>query len=216
MSGAISCGASSASKCACSPATRAWRSRCERSAAARPRSSSCGGRRLSESWRTRSSVCCTVSTHLVDARARGELVAGARERLQLDLQRGERLADVVVQVARQAPALLFLHFEQAARQRAQPLVRKLELAVQALERLLRAQALGDVVDVHQARGAPAPAPPGGRRRRCRSARRSSSGGGRRRSARRPPRGAGIAEASWSSGRRMSCAVMARNSSRVYP
>src|SRR3989454_12842319 len=48
----------------------------------------------------------------------------ARARLQLDLQRGQRLADVVVQVARQAPALLLLHLEQPARQGAQARLRE--------------------------------------------------------------------------------------------
>src|SRR6266480_1217895 len=48
----------------------------------------------------------------------------ARARLQLDLQRGQRLADVVVQIARQAPALLLLHLEQPARQGAQALLRE--------------------------------------------------------------------------------------------
>ena len=93
---------------------------------------------------------------LIDARARRRLAARAGDRLQLDLQRRERLANVVMQVAREAPALFLLHLEQAPRQRAQPLVRELELAVQALQRLLRAQPLGDVVDLHQARGAAAP------------------------------------------------------------
>src|SRR5205814_4549192 len=67
-----------------------------------------------------------------DARAQRR-VAGELQRLELDLERGERLADVVVQVAREAPTLLLLHFQQPARERAQPLVRQLELAVHALE-----------------------------------------------------------------------------------
>src|SRR6266513_2627066 len=74
----------------------------------------------------------------------------ARARLQLDLQRGQRLADVVVQIARQAPALLLLHLEQPARQGAQALLRE-------FQGMLRAQPLGDVVDEDQARGAAAPA-----------------------------------------------------------
>src|SRR2546426_1061069 len=74
----------------------------------------------------------------------------ARARLQLDLQRGQRLADVVVQIARQAPALLLLHLEQPARQGAQALLRE-------FQGTLRAQPLGNVVDEDQARGAAAPA-----------------------------------------------------------
>jgi len=70
----------------------------------------------------------------------------ARARLQLDLQRGQRLPDVVVQIARQAPALLLLHLEQPARQGAQALLRE-------FQGMLRAQPLGDVVDEDQARGA---------------------------------------------------------------
>src|SRR5205814_8919806 len=81
----------------------------------------------------------------------------ARHRLQLDLEGGQRLADIVVQVAREAAALFFLHLEQAARQRAQALVRPLELAVQPLERELGALALGDVADEDQARWPAAPA-----------------------------------------------------------
>ena len=152
---------------------------------------------------------------LVDARARGELVARARDRFQLDLQRGERLTDVVVQVARQALALLLLHFEQAARQRAQPLVRNLELAVQALERLLGAQALGDVVDLHQPRGPPAPGDQvadavdvdrlAGLLHVAEHAVVHVAGVGRRKSR----------NASSSSARRISFAVIARNSSREY-
>src|SRR2546425_1006841 len=74
----------------------------------------------------------------------------ARARLQLDLQHRQRLADVVVPIARQAPALLLLHLEQPARQGAQALLRE-------FQGMLRAQALGDVVDEDQARGAAAPA-----------------------------------------------------------
>src|SRR5258708_39913335 len=74
----------------------------------------------------------------------------ARARLQLDLQRSQRLADVVVQIARQAPALLLLHLEQPSRQGAQALLRE-------FQGMLRAQPLGDVVDEDQARGAAAPA-----------------------------------------------------------
>ena len=93
----------------------------------------------------------------LDTRARRKLArTAARQRLELDFERRERLPHVVVQVAREAAALLFLHLEQAPRQRAQALVRELELAIQALERLLRAQALGDVVDLHQARRTAAP------------------------------------------------------------
>ena len=62
-----------------------------------------------------------------------------------------------MQVARKAAPLLLLHLEEAPRERAQPLVRELELAVHALDRLLRAQALGDVVDHHEPRLAAAPA-----------------------------------------------------------
>lgn len=50
----------------------------------------------------------------------------ASERLELDLQRGQRLADIVVQIARQAAAFLLLHLEQATRQRAQAFLRKLQ------------------------------------------------------------------------------------------
>ena len=82
---------------------------------------------MSESWRTRSRVCRVVSTHSSTRVVIGP--GGARERLQLDLQRRERLADIVVQVARETPALLLLHLEQAARKRAQPLFGHLELAV---------------------------------------------------------------------------------------
>src|SRR3977135_1929866 len=74
----------------------------------------------------------------------------ARARLQLDLQRSQRLADVVVQIARQAPALLLLHLEQPARKGAQALLRE-------FQGMLRAQPLGDVVDEDQARGTAAPA-----------------------------------------------------------
>jgi hypothetical protein len=57
---------------------------------------------------------------------RGHGPRGASERLQLDLQRGERLSYIVVQVAGKAPALLFLDPKEAARQRAQPLFGHLE------------------------------------------------------------------------------------------
>ena len=96
-----------------------------------------------------------MSTHS-STRARSDLAAAPGERLELDLQRRERLPDVVVQIAREAPALFLLDFEQAPRERAQALVRKLELAVKALERLLGTQALGDVVDLHEPRRAAAP------------------------------------------------------------
>ena len=76
--------------------------------------------------------------------------SSTRARLQLDLQRSQRLADVVVQIARQAPALLLLHLEQPARQSAQALLRE-------FQGMLRAQPLGDVVDEDQARRAAAPA-----------------------------------------------------------
>src|SRR3954469_6492057 len=84
-------------------------------------------------------------------------IGRALQRLQLDLQRRQRLPDVVVQVAREARALLLLHFQQPAGERSQALVRKLQLLVHPLERLLRTQALGDVVDHDQARTAAAPA-----------------------------------------------------------
>ena len=83
-------------------------------------------------------------------------IARALQRFELDFQRREHLADVVVQIARQAPALFFLHFQQPPGQRPQPLVGKLKLVIHPLERLLRAQPLGDVVD-HDQPGAP-PAP----------------------------------------------------------
>src|SRR2546422_10414944 len=57
----------------------------------------------------------------------------ARARFQLDLQRSQRLADVVVQITRQAPALLLLHPAQPARQGAQALLAEVQgqLAAQA-------------------------------------------------------------------------------------
>ena len=84
-------------------------------------------------------------------------VACALQRLELYLERREYLADVVVQIARQAAAFFLLHFQQAAGEPAQPLVRELELAVHALERFLRTQPFGDVVKHYQARAAAAPA-----------------------------------------------------------
>src|SRR5690348_17742030 len=64
----------------------------------------------------------------VDALAdlpRQRRAAGAHRGLELDLERGQRLPDVVVQVAREPPALFFLDLEEAAREGAQPLLRKL-------------------------------------------------------------------------------------------
>src|SRR5439155_8302797 len=84
-------------------------------------------------------------------------LGGSLQRLDLDFQRGQRLADIVVKIARQASALLFLDFEQASRQGAQPLMRVLELAVDPLQCLLRLQALRDVVDDDETGPAAAPA-----------------------------------------------------------
>src|SRR4051794_7580014 len=61
-----------------------------------------------------------------------------------------------MQVSCEPASLLFLNFEQAPRQGAQPLVRMLELPVHPLERLLRFQALRDVVDDDEACPATAP------------------------------------------------------------
>ena len=151
---------------------------------------------------------------LVDARAQRRARRPGARATQLDLQRGERLTDVVVQIAREPLALLLLHLEQAPRQRAQALVRHLELAVQPLERLLRAQALGDVVDLHQARGAAAP---GDEVADAVDVDRLAGllGVAERAVVHRAAVSQEFAERPSSSGRRMSQAVMARNSSREY-
>src|SRR5690606_28050032 len=50
----------------------------------------------------------------------------AGERLELDLERGQGLPDVVVQVAREATPLLLLHLEEPPRKGPQALLRLLE------------------------------------------------------------------------------------------
>src|SRR4051812_12874962 len=68
-------------------------------------------------------------SHRADALRYGSGRAGLltpRKGLQLYFQRGQRLANVVVELARESPALVLLHLEKPTRQRAQPVLRSLE------------------------------------------------------------------------------------------
>ena len=123
----------------CTPVRRENSSACQPSAAARPYSSSSGGRRSAITF----SIDCSVpSTRPSESSSRWRSAARqrcavARDDVEVDVERRQALADAVVQLAREPPALGLLGLHQAPRQAVQVLRR-------LAQRALGVALLGDV------------------------------------------------------------------------